>query len=154
MGAFQNLTEDLGDGPISYPFTYKDGHQEMRQFTSADLETAAVGALNNRSRRRMLQRGVAAASHGDVWRLARLAYDFLGQDPDTLQPISDPSWSDALYYAVECMDIPITRTPGRRISMPRRMSIAASSAGVFDQLMPAELPPRPAMRLLADPARS
>ncbi len=135
MSAFEKLSEDLSVGPISYPFTYKDGHQEMRQFTSADLETAAVGALNNRSRRRMLQRGVAAASHGDVWRLARLAYDSLGQNPDTLEPIYDPSWSDALYYAVECMDYPYYPNAGTPNLRAQAYIDRGRSAGVFDQLI-------------------
>jgi len=39
-----------------------------------------------------------------MWWLARLLYGGLGQDPDTLAAIPDPSYADALYYAVECVD--------------------------------------------------
>ena len=36
--------------------------------------------------------------------LARLGRRGLGVDPDTLEVDPDPTWSDALYYAVECQD--------------------------------------------------
>jgi pimeloyl-ACP methyl ester carboxylesterase len=117
LGAYDKLAARLDNGPITYTFTFRNGSQEQRQFTATDLENAAAGALNNRTRRRMLQRAMAAASHGEVWRLARLAYDGVAQDPDTLEPILDPSWSDALYYAVECMDysyFPNAGTPNQR----------------------------------------
>jgi hypothetical protein len=36
--------------------------------------------------------------------IARLAYEYIWVDPITFEPRGDPSWSDALYYAVECQD--------------------------------------------------
>ena len=134
MTAYEKLLKQLDEGPASYSFTYRDGHQEMRQFTAADLDSAAVAALNNRSRRRMLQRAVAAASHGDFWRLARLKHDGVAQDPDSLQPILDPSWSDALYYAVECMDYPYYPNAGTPNQRAQAYIDHGSSAGVFDKL--------------------
>jgi hypothetical protein len=52
----------------------------------------------------LLQRAVAHASRGDLLPLARLGYLALDQDPETLEAIPDPTWSDALYYAVDCAD--------------------------------------------------
>ncbi len=52
----------------------------------------------------LLQRAIAAASQGDLWYLSRLLYSGLEIDPETQQPVPDPSYSDALYYAVECLD--------------------------------------------------
>lgn len=46
----------------------------------------------------------ASASREDVVPLARLLYLSLGLDPQTLDAIPDPSYSDAIYYAVECQD--------------------------------------------------
>lgn len=117
MTAYDQLAAELEDGPISYPFTYADGHQQQRQFTSTDLENAAANAMYNLTGRRLLQRAMAPASHGNIWWMARLAYGGVVQDPDTLEPIPDPSWSDALYYAVECMDyayFPNAGTPNQR----------------------------------------
>jgi hypothetical protein len=36
--------------------------------------------------------------------MARILYDSLVLDPETLAPITDPTFSDAVYYAVECQD--------------------------------------------------
>ena len=36
--------------------------------------------------------------------LAKLAYNAIGLDPDTLVAEVDPGYSDAMYYAVECQD--------------------------------------------------
>ena len=52
----------------------------------------------------LFQRAIAQASRGEFLTLARETYFSLGQDPDTLEAIFDPSWSDAMYYAVDCMD--------------------------------------------------
>ena len=47
-------------------------------------------------------------------------------DPDTLAPIADPTWSDAVYYAVECQDYAFYPTagdagrPARRVGRGRR----------------------------------
>jgi hypothetical protein len=38
----------------------------------------------------------------------------LGQDPETLQAIEDPTYSDAMYYAVECMDYAYGSGNGRQ----------------------------------------
>jgi hypothetical protein len=52
----------------------------------------------------LLQRALAAASRNDLTLLARLLYDSLGLDSETLEAIPDPTYSDAVYYAVECDD--------------------------------------------------
>ena len=52
----------------------------------------------------LLQRGVTAATRGDYVPLMRLAYDSLYIDPETQAAIPDPTYSDAMYYAVECQD--------------------------------------------------
>ena len=135
VSAYEKLSKRLDQGPISYTFTYANGNKETRLFSAGDLETAAVGALNNRSRRRMLQRAVAAASHGEVWRLARLAYDSYAQNPDTFEPIYDSSWSDALYYAVECMDYPYFPNAGTPNQRAQAYIDHGRSKGVFDQLV-------------------
>ena len=104
MTAYDSLHKQLVQAPISYTYTYRDGHQEQRSYTAADLEVAAADTMYSQSDRRLLQRAMAAGSHGNIWWLARLTSAELVEDADTHQPILDPSWSDALYYAVECMD--------------------------------------------------
>lgn len=53
----------------------------------------------------MFLRALAAyASNGELVSLARLLYLDLGVDPQTLDVIPDDSWSDAIFYGVECQD--------------------------------------------------
>jgi hypothetical protein len=53
----------------------------------------------------MFTRALAAyGSRRDLVPLARLLYLSLGLDPETFETFTDPSWSEAVYYAVECRD--------------------------------------------------
>ncbi len=106
LTTYDALAAQLAKAPATYTFTKADGTQEQRQFTSTDLQTTAADSISSQGDRMLLQRAMAAASHGDYWWLARLDYAGLEQDADTLEAIPDPSWSDALYYAVECLDYP------------------------------------------------
>ena len=54
--------------------------------------------------RSQLERDLSAASQGDYVPLARAAYDSVSIDPETLAARPDPTYSDAMYYAVECQD--------------------------------------------------
>ncbi len=85
-------------------FPKADGTTEPRTFSAADLENVAFSNIYYTLDRMLLQRAVGAASHGDLVPLARLAYSAIGVDPDTLEAITYPDYSDALYYAVECQD--------------------------------------------------
>jgi hypothetical protein len=49
-------------------------------------------------------RALAAGWHGDLVPLARVLYNVLYLDPETLEPLLDPTFSDAVFYAVECND--------------------------------------------------
>jgi hypothetical protein len=46
----------------------------------------------------------AYAANSDIIPLARLLYIDLVVDPQTLDVILDPSWSDAMYYGITCQD--------------------------------------------------
>jgi pimeloyl-ACP methyl ester carboxylesterase len=102
--AYDALAKRLSRAPIGYAFTKADGSQVLRKFTLTDLQNAAADSMYSEGDRELFQRAMAAASRGDVWWMARLDYAGLVQDPETLKPIPDPSYSDALYYAVECVD--------------------------------------------------
>jgi hypothetical protein len=53
----------------------------------------------------MFTRALAAyTSNSEFVNLARLLYLNLGLDPQTLEVIFDPSWSDAAYYGITCQD--------------------------------------------------
>ena len=110
LTAWDDLAAKLAAGPITFPFQTRTGTLEWRGFTSADLDNAASAYLYSEYDRMLLQRAIAAASQGDLWYLSRLLYDGLVLDPETQQAIPDPSYSDGLYYAVECLDYALPGT--------------------------------------------
>lgn len=104
LTAYDTLARQLTGGPITYDFPTASGTRVSRQLAVTDLENAAFNAIYYPSDRSLLQRAIAAASRANFVPLARLAYGAIGVDPETLVPIEDPGYSDALYYAVECQD--------------------------------------------------
>ena len=104
LAAYDALAAKLKAGPIDYDFPMGDGTVQARSFTEGDLEDAVVGYMYSVFDRSMLTRALAASVDGNLVPLARLAAAALILDPDTLKPIPDPTWSDAMYYAVECQD--------------------------------------------------
>jgi pimeloyl-ACP methyl ester carboxylesterase len=104
VDGYDRLAARLARGPLAFPFVRADGTTETRSFTLADLETAAAGYVYGEFDRMTFQRALAWAGRGEVLPLARLTSISLGVDPETLEVIPDPTWSDAMFYAVECMD--------------------------------------------------
>ncbi len=102
--AYAALQKQLDGGPLTFRFPTATGTFVDRQLTRTDLENAAVNYLYSPFSRFLLDRALTAASHDDYVPLARLAYDSIVLDPETLVAIPDPTYSDAMYYAVECQD--------------------------------------------------
>ena len=123
LAQYDALARQLRRAPRTYSFVTAHGTTVKRTFTIGDLETAAAGYVYSTYDRMLFQRALAQASRGSLLPLARLAYISVGQDPETLRPIPDPSWSDAMYYAVECMDYDY------RVGSPRASAWAYLAAG-------------------------
>lgn len=104
QAAFDKLEKQLADKPIHYNYPLPSGKSSPRDFAFADLETVAVDQLYSEGDRMILQRALAAGQSGDVVPLARLLYLALGVDPGTYAVSADSSYSDAMYYSVECQD--------------------------------------------------
>lgn len=104
LAAWDALAAQLQTGPIGYDFVTALGEVERRQLGFGDLEAAAAGHVYSNFDQMLLQRALAQATRGELMPMARLLYVALAQDPESLDPIPDPTFSDALYYAVECMD--------------------------------------------------
>jgi pimeloyl-ACP methyl ester carboxylesterase len=99
-----DVYEEVSAGPVTVRFPLPSGGSTDRELTHADLVTAAGGQVYTESDRMMLQRAIAAAGRGDLVPLLRLAYVNLVVDPQTLAAIPDPSYSDGMYYGVDCQD--------------------------------------------------
>lgn len=103
--AYDALAAKLSNQPISFKFPLPSGGFANRNFTFSNLEFVATSQMYTESDRMMFSRALAAyASNADIVPLARLLYIDLGVDPQTLEVIPDPSWSDAIFYGVECQD--------------------------------------------------
>lgn len=105
LAVYDRLEAKLRKSPISFRFPLASGKYQKRTFTLSDLEYIAASQLYGESDRMMFTRALAAyATNGEIVNLARLLYLDLGVDPQTLDIIPDDSWSDAIFYGVECQD--------------------------------------------------
>jgi pimeloyl-ACP methyl ester carboxylesterase len=103
--AYDTLAALLSEGPLTGEYPLANGTTEERSFGLADLEIVASGQMYGETDRMLFTRALASHSgRGDVVPLIRLLYPNLGTDPVDESIVEDPSWSDAIYYAVECQD--------------------------------------------------
>ena len=101
---YDALEARLAKAPIPVRFPLTNGTSVKRELTSSLFQAAVSTELYGTDGRMMLTRALTAvAQHNDV-PLLRLAYEDAMLDPQTLKPIVDPSWSDAMYYGVDCRD--------------------------------------------------
>ena len=103
--AYDRLAARSAEGPLTFEFPLPSGGLAERSISFADLETAAAGYVYSETARMIFLRALAAAEiRNDLVPLARVLYDSLYLYPETLEPVPDPTFSDAVYYAVECND--------------------------------------------------
>jgi pimeloyl-ACP methyl ester carboxylesterase len=104
LAFYDDLAAELASGSIMVKFPLPSGKTVDRPLTLADLQYTVTNYLYSVSERSILQRALAAASNGDSVPLLRVVYSAFVLDPETLEGTSDPSYSDALFYTVECND--------------------------------------------------
>lgn len=130
--AYDQLLALLVEGPLTAPYPLATGGFEERTFGLGDLEVVASGQMYSEDDRMMFLRALAAQSgRGDLVPLLRLLYLNIGIDAETETAIEDPTYSDAIYYAVECLDY---HYPG---STPEETAQAFFTAGA--EMDPARL---------------
>ncbi len=105
IAAYNKLAGHLKQAPITFDFPLPSGGVIQRTFTFADLETSASSYMYSESVRMIFLRALAAYSRNeDLTPMARILYSALVLDPETLDAIPDPTYSDAIFYGVECQD--------------------------------------------------
>jgi pimeloyl-ACP methyl ester carboxylesterase len=104
LAAFDAIVARARAGKLTLDFPMGDGTTQPRMLNAADVQMAVIDYLYGIGDRELLLRALTAAYRGDLVPLARLAYASLAVDPDTLKVVPDPTYSDAMYYAVECQD--------------------------------------------------
>jgi pimeloyl-ACP methyl ester carboxylesterase len=102
---YDKLAAKLKSAPQPFNFPLPSEGMAERTFSFGDLESAAASYLYSESERMIFLRALAAYTrNGDMAPMARVLYDALSIDPETLVGIADPSYSDGVYYSVECQD--------------------------------------------------
>ena len=105
MEAYDYGAETLAELPNVFQFPLPQGGFAGREFSFADLEMVSAAQLYTEGDRMMLNRALASsAAYDSPTPLARLLYIAQGVDPQTLESIPDPTYSDAIFFAVECQD--------------------------------------------------
>ncbi len=90
LAVYDDLAAQLKQVPIAFDFPLPGGEADRRDFTFADLE-AASGFLYSETARMMFQRALAAYERdGTLVPLARVAYNSLYVNPDTLEALLRP----------------------------------------------------------------
>lgn len=104
VAVYDELAAQLKQESIKFDFPLSTGEVQPREFSFSDLE-ATSGFLYSETARMMFLRALAAYARDDTLvPLARVVYNSLYINPDTLDAVLDPSWSDAIYYGVTCRD--------------------------------------------------
>jgi pimeloyl-ACP methyl ester carboxylesterase len=105
LAAYDQLAAQLRAQKQKINFPLGSGNHAARSFGFDDLESIGIGEMYGEGGRMLFVRALAAyARDGDLVPLTRLLYPNLGVDETTLAPLPDDTWSDALYYGVECQD--------------------------------------------------
>jgi pimeloyl-ACP methyl ester carboxylesterase len=104
LSVYDTLAARLQSNPIEFSYTLTSGKALTRELSLAQFESAVAYYLYDEASRVILLRALAAAHRSDFQPLALLVYDSLGLEPDTLEVVGDPAFSDAIYFAVECND--------------------------------------------------
>ncbi len=104
LAQYDKLVARADAGGLTLDFPMGDGTTQPRTLTAGDIENAATNYLYSPGDRELLLRALTAAYDGDLVPLARLTYAAIAVDPDTQKVVPDPTYSDAMYYAVECQD--------------------------------------------------
>jgi pimeloyl-ACP methyl ester carboxylesterase len=105
VAAYDNLIAQLNNRPLSFKFPLPLGGFANRKLTLSNFEFVTASQMYTESDRMMFVRALAAyTANGTLVPLARLLYIDLGLDPQTLDVILDPYYSDAVFFGVECQD--------------------------------------------------
>jgi len=101
---YQGLSAEILASTQTVSFPLITGESAERLFSYSDFEYVVSSELYTEGSRQMLLRALAFAYRGDLVPLLRLLYVDLSQDPQTLEPIPYPEYSDAAYYTITCDD--------------------------------------------------
>ena len=101
---YDAFAAQLAGAPETYDFPLADGTTEERELTLEELQSAAAWSMSDPWSREQFQQALNAAAEDNDVPLARIAALSAGADAETGAVHDDPTFSGALYYAVQCAD--------------------------------------------------
>jgi pimeloyl-ACP methyl ester carboxylesterase len=132
LDQYDRLAAQLAEEAVTVDYPLPDGSADRRELGLADLHSAAFASVGDPSSRMVLQQALNAAARDNLVPLARLVSAVSATDPATGAFVPDPTFSDALYFAVQCADYDVV--PGSS-SGREQLDVwldAAAAAGVPD----------------------
>ena len=117
LSVYDDLATRLSEKPISYELPLTTGEKVARTFTFNQLEFTTAYQMYSIGSRMLFLRALAAAKQGDMVPMARLLYEQASLDPATGAYLGDPTFSDTMFYSVNCTDDSYySGTPEERIA--------------------------------------
>jgi pimeloyl-ACP methyl ester carboxylesterase len=104
LSVYDNLAAQISKKPIAYEFPLPSGEKVKRTFTFNQLEFTAAYQMYSIGGRTLFLRALASAKQGDIVPMARLLYQQASLDPTTGDYLGDPTFSDTMFYDVNCTD--------------------------------------------------
>jgi len=132
VASYDALAAQLAGAPEAYDFPLADGTTEQRELTLEELQTAATWSMSDPWSREQFAQALNAAGNDNDVPLARLAALGAGADPETGTVYDDPTFSGALYYAVQCADYDVV-PPGSTGRAQLDVWLAAAGTAGIDQ---------------------
>jgi pimeloyl-ACP methyl ester carboxylesterase len=105
VAVYDDLIGRLDGGDLEFRFPRPTGGYATRRLTLPEVEATAISQSYSEGGRMLFTRAMAAwASRQDLVPVARLMYEALSLDPQTLDAVPTPEFSGGLYYGVDCRD--------------------------------------------------
>jgi pimeloyl-ACP methyl ester carboxylesterase len=122
---YDALVARAAKAPIEIEYPLGSGELARRQLTAGMLEGEAFSALYGPNDRHDFIRALAAAAHGNLVPMLRLAYYNLALDPETMDALGYQAFYEGAYYAITCQDF---AEPGSSSETLAQAILAAAKA--------------------------
>ncbi|HAV77193.1 MAG TPA: hypothetical protein DCX53_07555 [Anaerolineae bacterium] len=104
LSVYDKLAAQISKTPIAYEFPLPSGEKVKRTFTFNQWEFTTAYQMYSLAGRMLFLRALAAANQGDMVPMARLLHEQAVLDPATGDYLGDPTFSDTMFYSVNCTD--------------------------------------------------
>lgn len=104
LAVYDKLAAQISKKPIAYEFPLPSGEKVKRTFTFNQWEYTTAYQMYSLGGRMLFLRALASVNQGDIVPMARLLIQQANLDPATGDYLGDPTFSDTMFYDVNCTD--------------------------------------------------